>query len=400
MIAPSVALGEIAAIEREGVDPRTLDPSTPYVGLEDIVGDGRVSKSASVTTAELASTKFRFTEKHILFGKLRPYLRKIARPDFSGVCSTDIIPIRPSNQIDRNYLFHYLRTDKIIDLATSIASGANLPRISPNLLCQFEVPLPPLSEQRRVAAILDRADALRRKQMAQLGRLTEVAAALFTEIFGPMERNSRDWPLARFGDLVATTKLGIVRGASDMDPSHAYQYVRMDSITTDGRLRLSDLRCIKATDAEVRESSLSSGDLLFNTRNSRELVGKTALFDGKGTFLFNNNIMRIRFTDRVDPRFAAAAFQRPLIKTQIDARKAGTTSVFAIYWKNLATIIFPVPPKELQNRFAKADVEFEKLRRLLLARAQGLNRLFSALQSGVFGARDGQSQSAASLAAE
>lgn len=97
----------------------------------------------------------------MLYGKLRPYLSKIARPNFAGVCSTDILPIRPGPSLDRDFLHHYLRLPNMVELANSRAAGANLPRLSPGVLAGFAVPLPPLREQRRIAEVLDRADSLR-----------------------------------------------------------------------------------------------------------------------------------------------------------------------------------------------------------------------------------------------
>ena len=79
--------------------------------------------------------------------KLRPYLRKIAKPEFTEICSTDIIPIRPKEGLLRDYLFYYLRTPSMVELATNRCSGANLPRLSPKQLASLQIPLPPLAEQ-------------------------------------------------------------------------------------------------------------------------------------------------------------------------------------------------------------------------------------------------------------
>src|SRR4051812_2546469 len=119
------------------------------------------------------------------------------------------------------------------------------------------------------------------------------------------------WPQTELSNLIHSTKLGLVRSSSEMGADLPYNYIRMDSIERDGSLNLNSLKRIQATDQEVREASLSPGDFLFNTRNSKELVGKTALFQGHGIFLFNNNIMRIRFKPQIDPRFMLYAFRTP-----------------------------------------------------------------------------------------
>lgn len=143
----------------------------------------------TVEGAQLASTKFRFTSEYVLFGKLRPYLGKISRPSFDGVCSTDILPIKPSGQLDRAYLAHYLSQPTMVAFVASRAARANLPRLSPTVLSKFPIPLPPLNEQHRIAAILDRADAIRAKRREALAHLDSLTQAIFHDMFGTVHRH-------------------------------------------------------------------------------------------------------------------------------------------------------------------------------------------------------------------
>ncbi|WP_319560718.1 restriction endonuclease subunit S [Marispirochaeta sp.] len=156
-------LSNIADIERKSISPDNIVNGTFYVGLEHISSAGNFVDVSDVSNGDLASNKFVFDEKHVLFGKLRPYLNKIARPNFSGICSTDILPIRPRKELDRSFLYYWLRTPEMVGLSTNRSSGANLPRLSPKELAKFPIPLPPFPEQKRIAAILDQADALREK---------------------------------------------------------------------------------------------------------------------------------------------------------------------------------------------------------------------------------------------
>ncbi|AXJ09361.1 restriction endonuclease subunit S [Arthrobacter sp. PM3] len=179
-----VRLGDVAAIERKGISPDEISDGTTYVGLENIMSGGRFVGVAPVSNGELASTKFKFEDEHILYGKLRPYLAKIAVPTFAGICSTDILPIRVGAHADRMYVTHYLRQQEVVDQVNSMATGANLPRISPKSLESVELPLPPLDEQRRIAAILDKADALRIKRRQALAHLDTLTQSIFHSMFG------------------------------------------------------------------------------------------------------------------------------------------------------------------------------------------------------------------------
>jgi len=108
-----------------------------------------------VSAETLKSNKARFTDKHILFGKLRPYLVKVVRPDFPGVCSTDILPLQPTAELLRDFLYWYMRNPAVIEAATEASTGTTLPRVSPTILKSFEIPVPPLEEQKRIVLRLD-----------------------------------------------------------------------------------------------------------------------------------------------------------------------------------------------------------------------------------------------------
>jgi type I restriction enzyme, S subunit len=187
------SLCKVADIERSTVDPATIEDSTTYVGLENIETGGTFVNVRSVASGELASSKFKFTSQHVLYGKLRPYLAKIARPTFSGICSTDILPILPKPKLDKDYLTHFLRQPSMIDLATSRSIGANLPRLSPKVLAEFQIPLPPIAQQKRIAAILDQAEALRSHRREAIGLLDELGRSVFLEMFGDPAINSKGW---------------------------------------------------------------------------------------------------------------------------------------------------------------------------------------------------------------
>ncbi len=179
-----VELGEVAAIDRESIIPSGIRAGTKYLGLENVYSDGSAIP-VDVDEGELLSNKFVFGPNHLLYGKLRPYLNKITLPDFEGICSTDIIPILPdTNKLDKGYLYYYLRTPWMIETAVKACSGANLPRVDPKLLAKFKIPLPPLPMQRRIAAVLDKAQALVANDRRTLSVYDQLAKSLFLEMSG------------------------------------------------------------------------------------------------------------------------------------------------------------------------------------------------------------------------
>ena len=197
----TVRLCDVVEIDRTGVDPAKLESQVSYVGLEHLDASGEINWSETIGSAGIKSTKFRFGPDHILFGKLRPYLRKVVRPDRKGVCSTDVLPLLPKSGFDKSFLFHLLRTDDVIQRATQACAGANLPRLSPEKFRVFEFRVPrSLPEQKRLAKILDKADEVRRKLQQSLRLSDDFLRSVFLDMFGDPVTNPKGLKTARMGD--------------------------------------------------------------------------------------------------------------------------------------------------------------------------------------------------------
>ena len=152
-----VRIGDIAAEDRFIVPPESAEAAVrPYLGLEQIESNTGRILSYDQSSAEGKSTTFAFDEAHVLYGKLRPYLNKVALPNRKGRCSTEIIPLIPKG-IDRNLLAVLLRTEKVISAVMSEKTGSRMPRADMNILRGLEVTIPELEdEQARMASQLTR----------------------------------------------------------------------------------------------------------------------------------------------------------------------------------------------------------------------------------------------------
>lgn len=135
-------LGKISKNVREQAKPESLDPNTPYIGLEHMP-----KKSIALTdqgSAEgLASGKFWYRTSDILFGKLRPYFHKVGVATSDGVCSTDILVVRPVSPEWLGYTTMQFSSDAVISYATQLSNGAKMPRTNWSDLAKFRVALPP-----------------------------------------------------------------------------------------------------------------------------------------------------------------------------------------------------------------------------------------------------------------
>jgi type I restriction enzyme S subunit len=145
-------LGEVCSFDKD----QGIHKGLPYVGLEHIESD-TARFIGSPEPLLVKSATFRFSEDHVLYGRLRPYLNKVLAPDFEGHCSTEIFPLKPSRELSREYLLYLLLADETCERINATCTGARMPRAQMNEVMGFEFPLPPLPEQHRIVAILDEA---------------------------------------------------------------------------------------------------------------------------------------------------------------------------------------------------------------------------------------------------
>jgi len=186
-----VELGEVVEISNEKVEPKNIeDNKVFYIGLEHIESKTSmlVSDFSFTDPKELKSAKNVFSEKNVLYGKLRPYLEKVYLPNQKGICSTDILVLIPSDKIDRKYLFYLMKSNYIVNWAIQNTKGAQLPRINPKDLLKVKVPLPPLEKQKEIVEFLDvQFQTLKKiRQMRENAEKT-IKLILEKEVFGSAE---------------------------------------------------------------------------------------------------------------------------------------------------------------------------------------------------------------------
>jgi type I restriction enzyme, S subunit len=351
-------LAEVATIERDAVAPADICRGTLYVGLEHIDSDGNFVGVKSVDAGQLASNKFRFRRDHILFGKLRPYLRKTARPDFEGICSTDILPILPGPHVDRDYLFHYLRHPKIVEQAVLRCAGANLPRLSPRDLGTFNVPVPPIAEQRRIADILDKADAIRRKHKEAIGLSDDLLRSAFLEMVGPAARDYSKWPIRTIESLAAPVADAMRTGPFGSDLLHSECVDRGVAVlgidnAVQNRFAWGERRFITKEKYEaLRRYTVRPGDVIVTIMGT---TGRSAVVPDDIPVAITTKHLATITLDRAkaEPQFVSQAlFRHPEVLRQIATANRGAI-MNGLNLGLIKTLTIPVPPIDQQRRFGE-----------------------------------------------
>ena len=157
-------------------EPEELTPDTWVLELEDIEKDTtKVLQRLTFSERQSRSTKNRFDAGDVLYGKLRPYLNKVAFAEQPGVCTTEIVPIKPNDAVNGRYLFHWLRHPKFLVYVTEVSHGVNMPRLGTEAGRQAPFVLAPKNEQKRIA---DKLDAVLTRVDTVNTRMARVAAIL------------------------------------------------------------------------------------------------------------------------------------------------------------------------------------------------------------------------------
>ena len=274
------------------------------------------------------------------------------------------------------YLHHSGKTDLLQNKTTGIRN------LQVKSYLNEEIPLPPLGEQRRIAALLDKVSDLITKRRAQLDKLDELVKARFVEMFGDPVSNPKGWNNGTIRDVVSEVKYGTSRPAVD---GGTYKYLRMGNITFDGHLDLSDLKYIDIPDSELEKCMVRKGDVLFNRTNSKELVGKTCVFDLDEPMVIAGYIIRVRVNKKVLPIYLSAVLNSQYGKQILADMCKAIVGQANINAQELQDIAILIPPIELQEKFSNSVETVKKSKLTIQQSLDKLEVLKKALMQQYFG---------------
>ena len=353
-----VRLGDYCRQDRTAVRPGER-PDLRYIGLESIEGntglfqEGELSKTPEVPQA----ISFHFGPSHVLYGKLRPYLNKVALPDFEGKCSTEVIPLCPSPELDRRYLAYFLRSASTVARISERTAGARMPRADMDFVLGLHMPLPPLDEQRRTADLLSRAEGIVRLRREAQKKARAIIPALFLDMFGDPAMNPKGWDETSLRDLVSEFRYGTSQKSGDS----GFPVLRIPNVIGDG-LDPSDMKLVAATAQEVERLRLRQGDLLFvRTNGNPDYVGRSAVFEPEAlsaagfdskNCVFASYLIRGRMrTELVRPAFAQAFLSSHEGRRRLREQARTSAGQYNVNIEGLSSIRVPMPHLDLQVRF-------------------------------------------------
>jgi type I restriction enzyme, S subunit len=380
---PTIPLGEIMA-ERRG----TIDPSQHPDEIFELysIPAFDVGRPETVTGSNIGSAKQVIKPRDVLLSRIVPHIRRawIVGDQNSRrlIASGEWIVFR-SNRIFPDYLRHFLIHDYFhAEFMQTVAGvGGSLLRARPAHVAQIKIPLPPIAEQRRIAGILDKAEALRAKRRAALAKVDTLPQTIYLESFGASANQSL-WP---------KTPLGEVTDMITGYPFRSREYVtKGDSIrlcrganVLPGRIEWSDLACWPKSKSDgFADFALQAGDVVIAMDRPWISAGfKIAQVE------FNDcPSLLVQRVARLRGRGMSNEFLYHLLSQPAFTRhcRPTETTLPHISPKDIRSFVFSFPPVELQREFAHRVSAVKKLKVAHCASLAKLDALFASLQHRAF----------------
>lgn len=354
----------------------------PFLNIRTFV-DGRVDKSlCRFLDRSEVETKYRhfLVESGDILVATSGSIGKLAiahAEDLPLMLNTSIVRFRPLDKrgLNEGYLLWYLRSPVFTDQAWSASTGSAQANVGPTHLKSFQIPLPPLPEQRRIVRRLDTLSARSTTARTHLTAIEKLVERYKLAVLsGSLFRNGT--PVKRLGEVLTDIRYGTAAKCS-YDPSGT-PVLRIPNIQS-GRIDRTDLKSAHFATKEIEQLALKAGDILvIRSNGSPDLVGRVALVtDGETDCLFAGYLIRLRLSaTEALPEYVRLCFESDEVRAIIEAASKSTSGVNNVNSTQLKEIALPMPTVDEQREIVRRiETAFGKIDRLAAEAAKALKLL-------------------------
>ena len=264
-----------------------------------------------------------------------------------------------SNDFLIEFIYWSLRTG--VKELQSKSTGSTFKSINKKVLEEVRIPKISLKDQEGIIRNITLLTNILTKYEQETVFLDELVKARFVEMFGDPIENQKDWEVVKIRDIVTDVRYGTSKPAVE---GGRYPYLRMNNLTVDGGLDLSDLKYIDIPDNEIEKCVVRKGDILFNRTNSIDLIGKTAVFNLLDDMVIAGYIIRIRLNDQILPDVFSQYMNLEAMKKVLRGMAKGAVNQANINAQELQSIKVYIPNMELQKQYVEFKEEIDKSRLL------------------------------------
>lgn len=357
----------------------------PWVKSGELREDVILDTEEKITDLAIKESSAKLVPKGaLLIAMYGATIGRIAELGVEGTTNQAVCHIVPDEKVaDKRYLYYGLLF-RVPELIAQGAGGAQ-PNINQQIIRDTQLPLPPLPEQKRIAAILDTADSIRRKRQDAVRLTEELLRSVFLDMFGDPVTNPKGWKVAALTD-VAEIVSGVTKGRNlDGKQTVFAPYLRVANVQ-DGYLNLSEIKEIEVLPTDIEKYRLLDGDILLTEGGDPDKLGRGTVWrEHVEDCIHQNHIFRVRIkTDNLLPDFLSVLIGSERGKRYFLRAAKQTTGIASINSTQLKNFPALIPSLDLQQRFAKCVVSSQKLNKRLIETGATTDTLFNSLLQNAF----------------
>ncbi|WP_035737729.1 restriction endonuclease subunit S [Francisella philomiragia] len=305
-----------------------------------------------------------------------------------GVIASSLVIIRTCENLSNIFLMYYLNSHLIQDFINKYNNGAAQPNLSAKNLSLFNIPLPPLTEQKRIVAKLDslfeKLDKAIELHQQNIKNANTLMASTLDKTFKKLEG---EYSLEKVENIASTIQSGFPVNKKNEEPN-GYVHLRTHNISINGELNFDTVIKVKLSMIKEKFSYIEKGDILFNNTNSTELVGKTAIVREDYNYAFSNHLTKIKVADSILPNFFVYAFLNLFNKKlfeKICNKWIGQSGVNTTMLKNIEIIVPPLPIQQQTVEYLDSIArKVDKIKQLNEQKLENLKALKASILDKAF----------------
>jgi type I restriction enzyme S subunit len=364
--------------------PEYYNGTIPWLIIEDL-NDGVVTTAQkTITEIGLKNSSAKTVEPGTLLIAMYGSIGKLGIAGIRCATNQAIAFCRHNPElVDINFLFYYLlfSRERLLDLG----KGNTQQNIGQAVLKEYPIPLPPLTEQKRIASLLARADRLRQLRRTAHDLGDALLQSVFLEMFGDLTVNQKHWDLFFLEDI-ADVHGGIQVTSTRNSMKLQRPYLRVANVYRN-QLELSEIKMIGLTQSEFERTKLRKDDLLFvEGHGNINEIGRAAVWDGSiEDCVHQNHLICARLDLKLaNPIFVSTYVNSPAGKSYFTNISNTTSGLNTISTNTVRSCPIPLPPLSLQEEFAGVVARVESLRGRMGESTRQVDGLFESLLAEAF----------------
>ncbi|EOU1648718.1 MAG: restriction endonuclease subunit S [Clostridium perfringens] len=378
-------LGDLCEIRAGGTPSRSnseywYNGDIPWIKIGDINNKYVKNASEYITVDGLNNSSAKLFKKGTILYTIFATVGEVAILDFDATTNQAIVGLNHNEKIDTNYLYYFLKSQK--DKISNIGRGVAQNNINMSILRDIKVPIPDKNVQLKISEVLDNAQVLIDKRKKQIEELDLLVKSKFIEMFGDPVLNSKGWQKGKIADIIVKTQYGTSNKADEFNGD--FKVLRMNNITYDGNWDFTSIKYVNLDDKEQKKYLVYKGEVLFNRTNSKELVGKTAVYKEDEPMAYAGYLVKAIPNERANGEFISAYMNTKYVKDKLLNMAKNIVGMANINAEEFKKIDVYIPPIELQNQFADFVKQVDKLKFEMEKSLKELEDNFNSLMQKAF----------------